>query len=186
MQNLENHFIIAMPTMKDPYFSKTVTYICEHNDEGAMGLVINQPVDIKLDSLLKQIKIDVSADNLTDTPVYAGGPVGTERGFVLHRSEAENEWASSINISKELSLTTSKDILQAIGADLGPQDYLITLGYAGWSAGQLEKELQENSWLTIEADSDIIFKQPIHKRWEAATEKLGFNPWQISSDVGHA
>lgn len=186
MPSLRNHFIIAMPSLADPYFSRTVTYICEHNKEGAMGIIINQPTDMKIDALLKKINVDVTPHFNSDKPVYVGGPVCNDQGFVLHKEEPESKWSSSISISDQVHLTTSKDILQAIGTDLGPQDFLISLGYAGWSGGQLEQELKDNAWLTIEADLNIMFNTPIHLRWERATEKLGFNPWQLSADVGHA
>jgi putative transcriptional regulator len=186
MDSLQNHFIIAMPNLNDPYFERSVTFICEHNESGAMGLVINQPIDLSLEGMLKQIKIETIPDTLNNKPIFAGGPVARERGFVLHRRDMESSWASSVNISETISLTTSKDILEAIGMDTGPEHFLVSLGYAGWEAGQLEEELQSNAWLTIPADPDILFDTPIHKRWEYATEKLGINPWQITSDIGHA
>lgn len=202
MKSLENQFLIAMPSMGDPYFNKTVTYICEHNDDGAMGLVINSPVNISLHDLLKQIEVDdedsthaessaLSSepaahvnDNALEQPVLAGGPISRNRGFVLHSTQPG--WKSSLALSKDIMITTSKDILLALGTDKAPEKFMVTLGYAGWGPGQLEQELQANSWLTIEADSDIIFRTPIEQRWQKATEMLGINIAHLSSDVGHA
>ena len=155
MQSLENHFIIAMPSMEDPYFSRSVTYICEHNDDGAMGIVINQPVELNLGELFKQIKIPTMGDD-NGQPVYAGGPVAQDRGFVLHSPVNEQNWSSSLQLADNIMLTTSKDILEAIAKQQGPEHYLVSLGYAGWSAGQLEGELQDNAWLTIGANADIL------------------------------
>ncbi|MBU2869416.1 YqgE/AlgH family protein [Colwellia sp. E2M01] len=205
MQSLENQFLIAMPTLGDPYFNKTVTYICEHNEEGAMGLIINLPVNITLSDLLKQIEPDeneqsASADSqTTDTNiaesnidltnsleqlVLTGGPIAKQRGFVLHSSQ--QGWASSLSLSDELMITTSKDILMALGTEKAPKDFVVTLGYAGWGPGQLEQELQENSWLTTPADIEILFNTPIELRWKKATEKLGIDLAHLSSEVGHA
>ncbi|NTS77836.1 YqgE/AlgH family protein [Catenovulum sp. SM1970] len=185
MQSLQNHFLIATSALKDGYFERSVTYICEHNEDGAMGLVINQPLEISVPELLKKIEIPTE-DKVFEkrAPVYAGGPLSTEKGFVLHRTELG--WRQSVNLSKNIMLTTSKDILEQMGTDLGPKDYLLTLGYAGWSAGQLEEELKENAWLTLAANEAIMFDTPIHMRWEAATALLGFNPWQLTSEIGHA
>ena len=222
MQSLENQFLIAMPSLNDNYFHKTVTYICEHNDEGAMGLIINMPVNITLHDLLKQIEendqesnkkkktvqeaeqpvenkehtSDVSSDStLTTTQeltldhtleqlVLSGGPIAQNRGFVLHRTQPG--WKSSLALSEEIMITTSKDILMALGTEKAPEQFMVTLGYAGWGPGQLEAELQANSWLTIDADSDILFNTPIEQRWQKATEKLGIDIAHLSSDVGHA
>ena len=208
MMSLENQFLIAMPTLGDPYFNKTVTYICEHNDEGAMGLIINLPVNLTLLDLLKQVDMEeggsvlkdgssektASADpivieltdinNSLEQPVLAGGPIAKQRGFVLHNSQAG--WSSSLALSNEIMVTTSKDILSALGNENGPDKALITLGYAGWTAGQLEEEIQHNSLLTIEADLELLFDVPIHKKWEAAVQKLGVDVWQLGPDIGHA
>jgi len=204
MTSLENQLLIAMPSLGDPYFNKSVTYICEHNEEGAMGLIINLPVNITLADLLKQIEPDDdntadkgnenSTDNIkkevTDTTnsleqlVLAGGPIAKERGFVLHRSQ--KGWTSSLELSEELMVTTSKDILMALGTDKAPDQFMVTLGYAGWGPGQLEQELQENSWLTTPADSDILFNTPIEQRWKKATEKLGIDLAHLSNEIGHA
>lgn len=185
MQSLQNHFIIAMPTLKDPIFERSVTYICEHDEEGAMGIVVNQPTNMSVSDLLTQISIEtddkiISADKM----VFAGGPVKQDRGFVIHPQQLG--WNSSMRVAENMMVTTSKDILKAIGTEAGPSDYLLALGYAGWSAGQLEEELQENNWLTIQADPKILFNTPISERWQTATEGLGFNPWQLSEEIGHA
>lgn len=184
MESLENHLLIAMPTLGDSYFNKTVTYICEHNDDGAMGLIINLPVNVTLNELLAQI--DIERDELPELgqQVLTGGPVSPDRGFVLHSPQAG--WRSSLALSDEFMITTSKDILMALGTDAAPEHYIVTLGYAGWGPGQLEKEIQENSWLTITADSDILFNTPVEQRWIKATEKLGFDISHLSTDVGHA
>ena len=213
MISLENQLLIAMPSLGDPYFNKTVTYICEHNEEGAMGLIINLPVNITLSDLLKQIpaeedeKLDKAIDgdsannditgniglidnavtditNSLEQLVLAGGPIAKQRGFVLHSSQTG--WTSSLSLSKELMITTSKDILMALGTEKAPEQFMVTLGYAGWGPGQLEQELQANSWLTTPADSEILFKTPIEQRWKKATEKLGIDLAHLSSDVGHA
>jgi putative transcriptional regulator len=211
MNSLENQFLIAMPSLGDPYFNKTVTYICEHNEEGAMGLIINLPVNITLSDLLKQIdpeeedeksdqvsdksktnsaSIGLADNSLTDITnsleqlVLTGGPIAQQRGFVLHSSQTG--WSSSLVLSKELMITTSKDILMALGTEKAPEQFMVTLGYAGWGPGQLEQELQANSWLTTPADSDILFNTPIELRWKKATEKLGIDLAHLSSDIGHA
>ncbi|RUO40074.1 YqgE/AlgH family protein [Aliidiomarina taiwanensis] len=184
MNSLQNNFLIAMPSLKDPFFERTVTYICEHNDEGAMGLVLNQPIDLSLASLLEQIDIETSNPELDEVPVFAGGPVGTDRGFVLHTPQ--EGWRSSLQLSDEVMITTSKDILSALGTDRAPSQFFLALGFAGWEAGQLEDELAANSWLTIPADADIVFNTPIKDRWEKATAQLGIDVWQLSNEAGHA
>ena len=214
MVSLENQLLIAMPSLADPYFNKTVTYICEHNEDGAMGLIINSPVNITLLELLKQLEPDeddkpseastdildsrdlTGTSDLADTSavtdinnsleqlVLNGGPISQQRGFVLHSSQ--KGWGSSLVLSKELMITTSKDILLALGTEKAPQQFMVTLGYAGWGPGQLEQELQANSWLTTPADSEILFNTPIEQRWKKATEKLGKDVAHLSSDIGHA
>ncbi len=184
-QSLENHFLIAMPTLHDPFFRRTVTYICEHSPEGAMGLIINHPIDINVGELLSKIDIDTSGNNKAfPNAVYSGGPVQTDRGFVLH--SPQHGWNSSLQLSEQIMVTTSKDILEAIAGDNSPDKFIITLGYSGWTAGQLEQELSQNSWLTIPADPDLLFDTPAHLRWEKAAERLGVDMRQISSEVGHA
>lgn len=185
MQSFENHFLIAMPSMEDPYFARTITYICEHNEHGAMGLVINQPVGMSLKELLTQTDKDaVILEEKADDIVLAGGPVSQDRGFILHTTQ--QGWSSSLALTSEIMVTTSKDILSALGNENGPEKALVTLGYAGWTAGQLEEELTNNAWLTIEADTEILFDIPIHKKWESAVQKLGVDIWQLGPDIGHA
>ena len=183
--SLENHFLIAMPSLEDRYFSRSLTYICEHNDEGAMGLVVNQPTNMNLKGLLNQIDDKMSVEEkYAEQIVLAGGPVAQDRGFILHTTQPG--WSSSMQLTPEIMVTTSKDILPCLATDDGPEKSIVTLGYAGWTAGQLEQEIQENSWLTVEADLDILFNTPIHKRWQAAVNKLGVDIWQLAPNAGHA
>jgi putative transcriptional regulator len=185
MQSLQNHLLIAMPTLNDPYFSRSVTYICEHNEHGAMGIVINQPVGMNLKQLLSQTDSEVQVlEQKADDIILAGGPVSQDRGFILHTSQPG--WNSSLQLTSEIMVTTSKDILPALGDGTGPEKALIALGYAGWTAGQLEEEIQSNSWLTVEADVELLFDVPIHKKWQTAVQKLGIDIWQLAPDVGHA
>ncbi|TLU66810.1 YqgE/AlgH family protein [Thalassotalea litorea] len=184
MQSLENQLLIAMPSLDDPYFTKTVTYICEHNENGAMGLVINIPVRITLKELLKQIDSEQPLKDVSNQRVLAGGPVSPDRGFVLHSSQPG--WHSSLSLHDDIMITTSKDILQSFGTERAPKQFIVTLGYAGWSAGQLEQELQKNSWLNTDADKQILFETPIELRWQRAAEKLGIDLGHLSSEVGHA
>ena len=184
MESLENQFLIAMPSMGDPYFSKTVTYICEHNDEGAMGLVINVPVKLTLNELLEQLDADLEKHPKLEQQVLTGGPVAQQRGFVLH--SPQKGWSSSLALSSDVMITTSKDILLALGTDKAPENYMVTLGYAGWGPGQLEQEILANSWLTTPADSEILFNTPVEQRWLKATEKLGIDVAHLSNDIGHA
>ncbi len=175
--------------MVDPYFARTVTYLCEHNDEGAMGLIVNQPVDVTLTDMLRQLNlVEDEPQSLRGRCVYSGGPVNPERGFVLH--SPMGGYNASLSLNSQLMVTTSVDILSALGAEAGPDNFLVTLGYAGWEAGQLEKELTDNTWLVVPADEDftarLLFDTPPSKRWELACEKLGFDIWQLSSDIGHA
>jgi len=182
--SLTNQFLIAMPGLMDPNFHQTVTYICAHNEDGAMGIVINRPLDLALGDVLAQMDLQPCNEEVGRIPIYQGGPVQTDRGFVLHRPDSE--WSSSINVSEEIGVTTSRDILQAIAEGRGPARSLIALGYAGWAAGQLEQELKENAWLSGPADSDIIFKTPCQQRWEHAARLLGVDLQRLSSDIGHA
>ncbi|HET8816720.1 MAG TPA: YqgE/AlgH family protein [Pseudidiomarina sp.] len=185
LSSLQNHFLIAMPNLDDPFFQRSVTYICEHNEDGAMGLVVNQPVDLTVGSLLKQLEIVVpDASKTLDLPVYAGGPLARDRGFVLHAPV--DHWRSSLRLSDDVMITTSKDILESMGQGTPPEKFILTLGYAGWDAGQLEQELAENSWLTIPADPDILFNTPVRERWQKAAARLGIDVWQLGPDVGHA
>jgi putative transcriptional regulator len=182
--NLTNQFLIAMPGLADPNFYHTVTYICAHNEEGAMGIIINRPLDLMLDEVLQQMNITAHNDLILQTPVYQGGPVQADRGFVLH--QPIRKWDYSIEICDALGVATSRDILKAIAEGEGPENSLIALGYAGWGAGQLEREIRENVWLNAPADTSIIFKTPIEYRWEAAAALTGVDLDKLSSDVGHA
>lgn len=184
MESLENQLLIAMPSLEDPMFYKTVTYICEHNDDGAMGLIINVPINISVNELLAQIDADKETSPQLDQQVLTGGPVSPHRGFVLH--SPQQGWSSSLSLSNDIMITTSKDILEALGTEREPSKYMVTLGYAGWGPGQLEEEIQANSWLTTPADPQILFETPIEQRWHKATEKLGINLAHLSSDIGHA
>ncbi|MFT7412231.1 MAG: putative transcriptional regulator [Paraglaciecola sp.] len=185
MESLQNYLLIASPSMDDPYFARTVTYICEHNEHGAMGLVINQPVGMKLKELVEQVddKAEVIDEKAEDI-ILAGGPVSQDRGFILHTSQLG--WISSLTMTPQIMVTTSKDIISSLGNKDAPEKSLIMLGYAGWTAGQLEEEIQTNSWLMVEADADILFNTPIHKKWETAVQRLGIDVWQIGPDIGHA
>lgn len=182
--NLTNQFLIAMPSLADPNFSHTVTYICAHNEDGAMGIVINRPLDLDLGEVLRQMEMSSDSEAVGAIPVYHGGPVQTDRGFILHHSDTE--WQSSLHVSDDIGIATSRDILQAIAEGRGPEDTLIALGYAGWGAGQLEEEIKENVWLNGPASLDIIFKTPSDQRWSAAARILGVELDNLSSDVGHA
>lgn len=186
--NLSNHFLIAMPGLQDGYFQRSVVYICEHNEDGAMGIMINSPIDITVEGMLKQVDVTPSyptskSDNLKN-PVLNGGPVSEDRGFVLH--PPGDHFESSIDMTDDISVTTSRDILSVLGTSAEPSKYIVALGYAGWEAGQLETELAENSWLTIEADAELMFNTPNDEKWNRAINKLGIDPGQLSTDAGHA
>jgi len=181
----KNHFLIAMPTMSDPNFAHSITYICEHNDEGAMGIVVNRPMDLMVGDILSHLKIDEYDQSYDDVPVMCGGPVQMELGFVLHRFEAD-QWESSQRLQGDICLTSSKDILQAIANNQGPRENLIALGYAGWSAGQLDEEMAQNAWLSVKADPDIIFSTPCEQRWQAAAKLLGVDLALMTNQIGHA
>ena len=182
--NLTNHFLIAMPALADPNFFHTVTYICEHNEEGAMGLVINRPMDLSASELFEQLDLTPVRDELNRRTIFQGGPVHTERGFVLHRPATE--WEATIMVSDQIAVTMSHDILEAIANDAGPAQFLIMLGYAGWGAGQLEEELAANAWLTGSADPDIIFNLPAEQCWAASAAHIGIQLDRLSNDIGHA
>jgi putative transcriptional regulator len=190
--NLTNQFLIAMPGMVDPTFAGSVVYLCEHNEKGALGLVINKPVDIKLKNLFEKVELSLTREDIADAPVYFGGPVHTERGFVLHeRVQAEGEEGSPYNstlavVGGALDMTTSKDVLEALADGSGPKKLLVTLGYSGWGAGQLEDELSRNGWLTVDADPSVIFDTPIEQRYDRALGLLGFDPRMLSQEAGHA
>ena len=182
--DLTHHFLIAMPNMVDPYFAKSLTYICEHNDQGALGVVVNRPIDLSLQALFERIDLKLEPHELRDIPVYFGGPVQTDRGFVLHKPVGD--WHSTLNVRDSLGLTTSKDILEAVGKGGGPAKMLVTLGYSGWAAGQLEHELGQNAWLTVEAGEQIIFDLPAEEKLPAAMELLGVDFARLSEESGHA
>jgi putative transcriptional regulator len=182
--NLTNQFLIAMPGLLDPNFHQTVTYICAHNEDGAMGIVINRPLDLALGEVLSQMNLEACNETVERIPVYQGGPVQTDRGFVLHHPD--RTWQSSICVSNDIGVTTSRDILQAIAEGSGPEYSLVALGYAGWAAGQLEREIRENAWLNGPADAGIIFRVPAEKRWECAAKLLGVDLDKLSPDIGHA
>jgi putative transcriptional regulator len=182
--NLTHHFLIAMPAMEDPNFSRTLVYVAEHNDEGALGVVINRPIDLTIEGLFERVDIPIDASELAEQPVYFGGPVQTDRGFVLHRPVGE--WQSSLRVNEEIALTSSKDILQSMGVSGEPGEVLITLGYSGWNAGQLEEELAQNAWLTVPAESQIIFSVPPEERLTAAMQLLGIDFTNLSDVAGHA
>jgi putative transcriptional regulator len=181
---LRDHFLLAMPGLSGGIFSHSITYICEHGESGAMGIVINQPLDLSVGEIFEHLQINARQD-FSEMPVMAGGPVQIDHGFVLHR-KCDERWEASLKVTPEITLTTSRDILRAIANDNGPDDHLIALGYAGWAAGQLEQELAENSWLTLPADSEVIFSTPADQRLGAAAALLGIDMNLISGDAGHA
>ena len=181
---LSNHFLIAMPTMADPNFARAVTFVCQHTAEGAMGLTINRLSDYKLGDVLGQMQLETDRSDVANAPVYLGGPVQPERGFVLH--EVGEEWDSSFRISDRLAVTTSRDILVAMAEGRGPARALIALGYSGWSAGQLDQEMVDNAWLTVEADLGLIFDTPLEQRWTAAAKLVGVNLASLSDYAGHS
>lgn len=182
--NLTRHFLIAMPAMSDPHFAKTLTFICEHNDQGALGVIVNRPIDMTLHALLEQIEIAQPCDACKAVPVHYGGPVQIDRGFVLHAPAGA--WQSTLTVGEEIGLTTSKDILEAVARGAGPRQMLVSLGYAGWAPGQLEHELAQNAWLTVNADTRILFETPAERRYEASLKLLGIDPAMLSDDAGHA
>ena len=213
--NLTHHFLIAMPGLEDETFSKSVVYVCEHSERGALGLVINKPSDLSMEGLFDKVDLPLHRTDLMNAPVLQGGPVHTERGFVLHDalvvdvpppaqevqtsgevtdeaaalravSSKESVYASTMTIPGGLEMTTSKDVLEALSIGAGPKRVLISLGYSAWGEGQLESELAENSWLTVGADTAVIFDTPVEQRYERAMKLLGLEPWMLSNDVGHS
>ena len=183
--NLTNQFLIAMPGLADPNFHQAVAYICAHSKEGAMGIIINRPMDsLVLGDVLSQLEFEAATDHISDLQVFHGGPVQRDRGFVLHRPN--QKWDSTIRISDKIGVTTSRDILKAIAAGKGPKESLVALGYAGWAEGQLEDELSENTWLCTPADWKVIFRTPSERRWESATRLLGIDPKRLYPVSGHA
>jgi putative transcriptional regulator len=213
--NLTHHFLIAMPGLEDAAFAKSVVYVCEHSERGALGLVINKPSDLSMTGLFEKVDLPLHRQDLMDAPVLQGGPVHTERGFVLHDamwvdtpaashseetdteaaqeaaalsavSDKESVYASTMTIPGGLEMTTSKDVLEALSIGAGPKRVLISLGYSAWGEGQLESELAENSWLTVGADTAVIFDTPVEQRYERAMKLLGLEPWMLSNEVGHS
>ena len=205
---LSHHFLIAMPGLEDPTFAKSVVYLCEHSERGAMGLIINKPGDLSLKHLFEKVELPLKREDLLQSNVLHGGPVQTERGFVLHEPMLENDsvdsenaastdaeaaptktnsiYASTLSVPGGLAMTTSKDVLEAMANGSGPKRVLVTLGYASWGEGQLESEIGENSWLTVEADPDVIFDTPIEQRYDKALSLLGLQAWMLSNEAGHA
>jgi putative transcriptional regulator len=182
--SLTNQLLIAMPGMADPNFSTTVTLICEHNDDGALGIVINRPLTLRLSGLYEQLNIEDPDPTTADNPVFSGGPVGTERGFVLHGSDWSYE--NTLPVSDDIQLTLSRDVIDAIASGKGPDKSLIALGYAGWQPGQLETEMLANSWLNVPATAELVFDTPYTERWDSAARTLGIDIARMSSDAGHA
>ena len=182
--NLTDHFLIAMPAMVDSYFSRTLVYIAEHNDRGALGVIVNRPLDMSLGTLLERIDVPLEAAGFAGLPVLLGGPVQTDRGFVLHRPVGH--WQSTLVINEQLGLTSSRDILQAVARSGLPRDVMVTLGYAGWAAGQLEHELTQNAWLTVLAEPHILFELPYEDRLASALELRGVNLANLADAAGHA
>ncbi len=180
---LRNHLLIAMPSLNDPIFANSITYICDHSADGAMGLVINRAMEIQLADVFEQMEL-VYEPEMGRRPILSGGPVSQQRGFVLHPTEGS--WQSTIAIAPEISLTASRDIIDAMASGKGPNKAQFVLGYAGWGAGQLEQELKENSWLTVPADSEIVFDTPIEQRWHTAASRLGIDLHLLHSAPGHA
>lgn len=185
ISSLKNHFLIAMPSLTDPYFKQSVVYLCEHDEEGAMGFIINVPVKLTLQELLK------NAENIENEPnppltgsVFLGGPLDMERGFVLHSPTGDNSKSTQLN--DQLLMSNSNAILSTLGTDKAPDNYMVTLGYASWDSGQLEEEMNDNQWLTIGCENDIIFNTPVEQRWNSSLKRLGIDPSQLSSEVGHA
>ena len=191
--NLTNHFLIAMPGLRDEIFSRSVVYVCEHSERGALGLVINKPCDIDLKRLFEKVELPMCRADLSSAPVFLGGPVQTERGFVLHEATftkaaqpVESVYASTMVIPGGLEMTTSKDVLEAISTGAGPRKVLVSLGYSAWGEGQLESEISKNSWLTVAASISVIFDTPVAQRYEQALLLLGLELCMLSPDTGHA
>lgn len=180
--SLKHHFLIAMPALKDSSFDHSVTYICSHDGNGAMGIVLNNPTDLNLSEVLEQLEIDGAHGH--DHPVLLGGPVHQDHGFILHQDKGD--WRSTLSVTDQIHVSTSKDILTSLAQGTGPHKYKVALGYAGWDAGQLEQELLDNSWLTVEANNDIIFNTPEKQIYQAALKLLGIDETFLSSDAGHA
>ena len=191
--NLTHHFLIAMPGLEDESFSRSVVYLCEHSERGALGLIINKPSKLSLQGLLQKVDLGLKREDLREEQVFTGGPVQTDRGFVLHEPmviegapDNESAYASTMTIPGGLEMTTSKDVLEALSDGAGPKRVLVTLGYSSWDEGQLESEIGENAWLTVEADPDVIFSTPVDERYDRALGLLGLQRWMLSPESGRA
>jgi putative transcriptional regulator len=192
--NLKHHFLIAMPGLEDELFGRSAVYMCEHSERGAMGLIINKASDMSLRQLFDKVDLPLRREDLIARPVLHGGPVHTERGFVLHdpvhmedpAQDGGSIYASTLTVPGGLEMTTSRDVLEALSSGAGPRRVLITLGYASWGEGQLESELGENSWLTVPASTEVVFDTPLEQRYDKALDLLGLKPWMLSPEAGHA
>ena len=185
--NFTHHFLIAMPNMVDPHFTRTLTYIAEHNEQGALGLIVNRPIEINLATLLEKIAVPLEPEDsarLGSQPVLFGGPVQTDRGFVLHRPIGK--WQSTLAINQEIGLTSSRDILLSFASQGQPGEILVTLGYSGWGPGQIEQELAQNSWLSVPASPHILFSLPYEERLPSAMQILGIDFVRLAGMAGHA
>lgn len=185
--NLANHFLIAMPSIQDPIFGGTVVYVCEHNEKGVLGVVINKPTDMTMDVLFDRIDLKLAEglrSSVTEEPIMFGGPVQDDRGFVLH--SPGGRYSSSLSVTDEVAFTTSIDVLEAVASGAGPKRMLVSIGYAGWSPGQLEEEISRNGWLTVGADARVLFDLPIEERYTAAIKLLGIDPLMLATEAGHA
>jgi putative transcriptional regulator len=182
--SLTNHLLIAMPQLNDPNFAQTVALICEHTDKGALGIVLNKPLPMKLSDVLSQMKLEPKSEQIGEMPVLRGGPVHTDRGFVLHRPGGE--WDHTHKVSDTIQVTTSRDVLAAMARGEGPSDAFIALGYAGWESGQLERELKENAWASMPVDARVVFELPFEERWAGAWRLMGIDVDRLSPEAGHA
>lgn len=181
---LANQLLVAMPSMLDPNFARTVALVCQHDAGGALGIVLNRVAPLAIGDVLHQLGLESADPALTGAPVHLGGPVQPERGFVIH--DGDTAYDSTLAIAPGLKLTTSRDVLAALAAGRGPRRALLALGYAGWGAGQLEAELLENAWLTVAADHDLVFQEPVESRWEAAARLVGVDIARLSGEAGRA
>jgi putative transcriptional regulator len=182
--SLTNHLLIAMPQLSDPNFVQTVALICEHTDRGALGIVLNKPLPMKLSDVLSQMKLDPASETIAEQPVLRGGPVHTDRGFVLHRPGGQ--WDHTHKVSDTIQVTTSRDVLAAMAKGEGPSDAFIALGYAGWESGQLEREMKDNAWASVAVDASVVFELPFEQRWAGAWRLLGIEVDRLSPEAGHA
>lgn len=186
MDSLQNHLLIAMPSLNDTFFERSVVYICEHDEKGAMGLIINRPIGLDVEGLLEQMDLNPSPEMAfkLNSQVVVGGPVSPDRGFVLHTPQ--KEWLNSFQVSESCVLTSSKDVLNSLATEQAPEHFIVALGYAGWSKDQLEQELADNTWLTIKATPELVYDLDHEQLWQKATKQLGFDFWQLNGQVGHA